>query len=148
MKKIIFFVIFMLSLQNIFSQTLDEPDPTSGEIQTPKVVNNQIDNNSIYSSAGIEVKPEFHGGITEFQKFIARNFIIPKDFQGKGTIYTGFVIEKDGTITDIKIIRDLGFGTGKEAIRVLKLAPKWKPGIQNGKNVRVYFTLPISLATL
>jgi periplasmic protein TonB len=147
MKKILFFAIFMFSLQNIFSQTLDEPDPTSGESPTPKVIDHPIDNNSIYNYAGIEVKPEFPGGITEFQKFISRNFIIPKDFQGKGTIYTGFVIEKDGTITDIKILRDLGFGTGAETIRVLKLAPKWKPGIQNSKNVRVYFTLPISLST-
>jgi periplasmic protein TonB len=50
------------------------------KVKTPKVVDHPIDNN-IYNSAGIEMKPEFPGGIIEFQKFIARNFIIPKDFQ-------------------------------------------------------------------
>ncbi|MBC7438691.1 MAG: energy transducer TonB, partial [Flavobacterium sp.] len=58
-----------------------------------------------------------------------------------------FVVEKDGKLTDIKILRDLGFGTGKEAIRVLNSSPKWKPGIQNGRPVRVLYNLPISIVT-
>jgi protein TonB len=56
-----------------------------------------------------------------------------------------FVVEKDGSVTDIKIIRDLGYGTGKEAKRVLENSPKWKPGIQNGRPVRVQYNLPISI---
>jgi hypothetical protein len=63
---------------------------------------------------------------------VDKNFKIEeKDIKGK--IYTTFIIEKDGSISDIKILRDLGYGTGKEIIRVLKLSPKWSPGIKDGK---------------
>jgi len=58
-----------------------------------------------------------------------------------------FVVDIDGSIMDIKVIKDIGFGTGKEAIRVLKLCPKWTPGVQDGKPVRCEFTLPISIDT-
>ncbi|MGE4348010.1 MAG: energy transducer TonB, partial [Flavobacteriaceae bacterium] len=54
-------------------------------------------------------------------------------------------VETDGSLTDIKVIRDLGYGTGAEAVRVLKKSKKWKPGTQNGKPVRVKYTLPISI---
>ena len=56
-----------------------------------------------------------------------------------------FVIEKDGSLTDIKVIRDIGYGTGEEAIRVLKECKKWIPAEQNGQKVRVQYTLPISI---
>ncbi|HTG67178.1 MAG TPA: energy transducer TonB, partial [Flavobacterium sp.] len=56
-----------------------------------------------------------------------------------------FVVEKDGSLTDIKVLRDIGYGTGKEAIRVLQKSPKWNPGIQNGKPVRVQYSLPITI---
>ena len=63
----------------------------------------------------------------------------------KGKVYVTFVVEKDGSLTDIKVLRDIGYGTGKEAIRVLKATPRWNPGEQNGKKVRCTFSLPISL---
>ncbi len=142
MKNFLFSIFLICTFNTSFSQTIETPDPTSGEID---VVG---DNNSIYNSTGIDVKPEFPDGIVAFQKFIARNYQIPKDFQGKGTIYASFVIEKDGSLTDIKILRDLGFETSKEAIRVLRLSPKWKPGSLNNKFVRVYYTIPIVLTTV
>ena len=55
------------------------------------------------------------------------------------------VIEKDGSIVEVKVLRDLGYGTGEEAVRVLSESPKWSPGIQNGQPVRVMFNLPISI---
>mgnify|MGYP003411423114 CR=1 FL=1 len=63
----------------------------------------------------------------------------------KGKVFVSFVVEKDGSLTDIKVIRDIGYGTGKEAIRVLKQCPKWNPGEQNGKKVRVLYSLPINI---
>ena len=62
-----------------------------------------------------------------------------------GKVYVTFVVEKDGSLTDIKVIRDIGFGTGKEAIRVLKSSPKWTPGEKNGKKVRVLYSIPITI---
>lgn len=103
------------------------------------------EDNTIYNTAGIEVKPDFPGGLDKFYKFIGKNFQVPEEEGLKGKIFVTFVVEKDGSLTDIKVIRDIGYGTGKEAIRVLKSCPKWNSGEQNGKKVRVLFSLPISI---
>ena len=101
--------------------------------------------NQIYSTAGIEVKPDFPGGINKFYKFVGDNYQTPEEEGLKGKVYVTFVVEKDGSLTDIKVIRDIGYGTGKEGIRVLKKCPKWTPGEQNGKKVRVLYSLPITI---
>ena len=106
----------------------------------------EIVDNNVYSSAGIEVQPEFPGGWGKFGQYVQRNFKYPEvDEDLKGRIFVEFVVEKDGSLTDIKILRDLGHGTGAEAIRLLKGVPKFKPGIQNGKAIRVKYSLPIVL---
>ncbi|KFF20185.1 MULTISPECIES: energy transducer TonB [Flavobacterium] len=99
----------------------------------------------IYNTAGIEVKPEFPGGIEKFYKFVGNNYKTPEEEGLKGKVYVTFVVEKDGSLTDIKVLRDIGYGTGTEAIRVLKKCPKWNPGEQNGKKVRVLYSLPITI---
>jgi protein TonB len=99
----------------------------------------------IYSTAGIEQKPEFPGGIANFYKFVGNNFKAPEEEGLKGKVLVTFVVEKDGSLTDIKVVRDIGFGTAAEAIRVLKKSPKWAPGEQNGKRVRVQYSLPITI---
>jgi protein TonB len=101
--------------------------------------------NQIYNTAGIEVKPDFPGGINKFYKFVGDNYQTPEEDGLKGKVYVTFVVEKDGSLTDIKVIRDIGYGTGKEAIRVLKKSPRWAPGVQNGKPVRVLYSLPITI---
>ncbi|RZJ98705.1 MAG: hypothetical protein EOO46_24585 [Flavobacterium sp.] len=103
------------------------------------------DSNQIYTA--VEVKPDFPGGLQKFYDFVGKNYKVPEDEDIKGKVFVQFVVERDGTLTDIKVIRDLGFGTGKEAIRVLKKSPKWKPGIQNGRPVRVLYSLPISIVS-
>jgi len=104
-----------------------------------------VSDNTVYNTAGIEVKPEFPGGIDEFYKFISKNYNCPKVEKLAGKVYVTFIIEKDGSLTDIKVLRDIGYGTGKEAIRVLELSPKWLPGEQNGKKVRCTYSLPIAI---
>ncbi len=106
-----------------------------------------VDDNAIYNTAGIEVKPDFPGGLEKFYKFVANNYRTPEEDGLKGKVFVTFVVEKDGSLTDIKVIRDIGYGTGKEAIRVLKSSPKWNPGEQNGKKVRVLYSLPITIQT-
>lgn len=103
------------------------------------------EDNNIYNTAGIEVKPDFPGGLEKFYKFIGKNFQVPEEEGLKGKIFVTFVVEKDGSLTDIKVIRDIGYGTGKEAKRVLQSCPRWNPGEQNGKKVRVLYSLPISI---
>lgn len=102
---------------------------------------------NVYSLAGIEQKPEFPGGIEKFYAFVGKNYQAPEEEGLKGRVFVSFVVEKDGSLTDIKVIRDIGYGTGKEAIRVLKSCPKWNPGEQNGKKVRVLYSLPIVIQT-
>lgn len=88
------------------------------------------------------------GGLEEFYNFIGQNYVYPKEAQlakVKGRVLISFVIERDGTVTDIKILRDLGYGTGEAAVKMLEKSPKWKPGIQKGKPVRVQFTLPLQV---
>nr|WP_051590591.1 energy transducer TonB [Flavobacterium daejeonense] len=127
--KIFFVFTILLSSKNTIAQSDDADD-------------------ALYSTTGIEVKPTFPGGINEFYQFIGKNFQTPKVEGLKGKIYITFVIEKDGSVMDIKILRDIGYGTGEEAVRVLKECPKWNPGIQNGKVVRVLYSLPININTV
>jgi protein TonB len=103
------------------------------------------EDNTVYNTAGIEVKPDFPGGMDKFTDFVGKNYQAPEEEGLKGKVYVTFVVEKDGSLTDIKVLRDIGYGTGKEAIRVLKKSPKWTPGEQNGKKVRCTFSLPISI---
>ena len=100
---------------------------------------------SIYNTTGIEVKPDFPGGLQKFYNFIGKNFQVPDEKGLKGKIFVSFVVEKDGSLTDIKVLRDIGYGTGKEAVRVLKSCPRWNSGEQYGKKVRVLYSLPISI---
>ena len=111
---------------------------------TPTIIKN-IDDNNIYNAAGIEVKPDFPGGLEKFYKFIGKNFQVPEEEGLKGKVFVTFVVEKDGLLSDIKVIRDIGYGTGNEAVRVLKSSPRWEPGEQNGKKVRCIYSLPISI---
>jgi protein TonB len=105
------------------------------------------EDNTIYNATGIEVKPEFPGGIKEFYNFIAKNFRAPDVTGLKGKVILAFVVDKDGSLTDIKVLRDVGFGSGAEAIRVLGLSPKWIPAEQNGQHVRCSYLLPINIET-
>jgi periplasmic protein TonB len=128
MKKLLILLFVLFYFQISFAQ------------ETTEVVKD-----TPYNFSGIDVKPEFVGGMSEFYKFIGKNYNMPNVKGLTGKVYVGFVIEIDGSIGDIKIMKDLGYGTGEEAIRVLKLCPKWKPAELNGQNVRCSFALPISL---
>lgn len=106
-----------------------------------------VEDNTIYSSAGIEVKPDFPGGIAKFYSFIQKNYVAPDEPGLKGQVFVSFVVEKDGSLTDIKILRDIGYGTGREAERVLRKCPRWTPAEQNGKKVRCSYQIPIKIET-
>lgn len=132
MKKIILLVLICFA-QNSFSQ--------SKNTQTT----NPDKDNTIYNAAGIDVKPEFPGGMEKLHKFINQNYIIPKDKPAdiKGKVYVTFIIEKDGSLSEIKTIKDIGYGTGAEAIRIMKKCPKWIPGKINNNPIRVLYSIPI-----
>lgn len=108
----------------------------------------QEDDKTIYNSAGIEVQPEFPGGNKILFTFISKNFKYTdemKENELKGRVVASFVVEKDGSLSDIKVIRSIGYGTEDEVLRILKSMPKWIPGEQNGKKVRCSYVIPIMI---
>ena len=102
------------------------------------------DTNEIFTN--VEVLPTFPGGLEKFGAFLGKNLRYPpvaRENGIQGRVYCTFVVEKDGSLTDIKVTRGIGGGCDEEAVRVLKSSPKWNPGVQNGRNVRVSYTVPI-----
>ena len=112
-----------------------EPIPTS-----------LYEDDSVYGGMGFDVLPDYPGGINLFYEIFKSEYKIPKKLKkSTGVIKMSFVIEKDGKLNDIKIIEDLGLGTGEEAMRILEKSKKWTPGETNGRKVRTYYNLPITL---
>ena len=97
----------------------------------------------------VEDMPAFPGGMEAMIQFISSNIQYPADAQKQkvdGRVLVNFVVEKDGSITEVKVIKPAFPSLDAEAIRVVKAMPKWKPGYQNGRAVRVLFTLPINFS--
>ena len=95
----------------------------------------------------IEQAPIFPGGTSAFNKFITKNLKYPdvaKVLRLAGKVYVSFTIDGDGSVTDVKPVKCLGAGCESEAVRVIAMSPKWEPGFQNGKRVRVMYTVPIN----
>lgn len=124
-----------------------ESDENTQNIQiTPVVVEEEeeVDEKEIFTV--VENDPEFPGGMEALYKYLAQNIKYPqlaKENGITGKVYVTFVVERDGSIANPKVLRDIGGGCGAEAIRVVKSMPKWTPGKQRGKAVRVQFNLPV-----
>ncbi|WP_113660692.1 energy transducer TonB [Pedobacter nanyangensis] len=107
---------------------------------------NKSQGDQLYSFVALKNPPQFPGGLTKFYEFLAKNLKYPEAAKAKsirGNVFASFIIEKDGSLSSIKILRGLGSGTDEEAIRVLKTSPKWKPGSLDGKPVRAQYSVPI-----
>ncbi len=94
----------------------------------------------------VEVLPEFAGGMGGWARYLSLNLKYPQQARDKkttGRVILSFIVEKDGSLSDIKVLRGIGDGADEEAVRVLKSSPNWKAGIMNGRPVRVAYTMPI-----
>lgn len=106
---------------------------------------NQEDDSKIMNFA--EEMPDFPGGYVSMMKFLQDNLHYPPNAAEdgiSGKVYVGFVVERDGSVTDVKITRGVEASLDAEAIRVVKIMPKWKPGKQGGKPVRVSYSIPVN----
>jgi protein TonB len=95
----------------------------------------------------VEVQPEYPGGDEARIQFLKENLVYPKlarEMNLEGKVWVGFVVEPDGRLTNFSIVRGVAPVLDDEALRVAKMMPKWTPGKQRGKNVRVSFNLPIT----
>jgi len=103
--------------------------------------------NTVYDGSVIEKFPEFEGGMAAWSKFIQRNLRYPAQAQEDGTqgkVFVSFVVEKDGSVSNVAVIRGIGSGCDEEAVRVIKKSPRWKPGMQHNNPVRVRYNIPLS----
>ena len=129
------------------AQQTAKDDKTVHETKTSEISNikiKNVDNDTIYNI--VEVAPEFPGGMDKMAKYLSENISYPEEAKENGIsgrVFISFVIEKDGTVNEVKVMRSIGGGCDEEAVRVVKAMPKWKPGLQKGKPVRVNYVLPI-----
>lgn len=129
-----------------------EGDKEAGEIKTGEATGDadKGDAEPDYTNTvfdAVQVQAAYPGGMGAFNKQFISRFRTPDIDSGTKQIrvIVQFIVEIDGSLTDIKVLRDPGYGVGKEAIRVLNGLPKWAPAQQNGRNVRSRFTLPITI---
>jgi len=90
--------------------------------------------------------PSYPSGDNARIDFMVKNITYPEKAKKnniQGTVFVTFVIETDGSITNVKVLRGIGGGCDEEAVRVIKLMPKWNPGMQRGEAVRTQFNIPI-----
>jgi hypothetical protein len=136
-------LIFFICIESVAQVKTENPKKDAGQPVETKAI--KIQNNEILNLADVSDKPTFPGGIEKFYQFVGANFKTPSEPNLKGKVYITFIIDKDGSLSDFKILRDIGYGTGDEAIRVLKLSPKWTPGKIDGNPVKVMYSLPITI---
>ena len=120
------------------------PPPFEENVDENPDIDTTVDVDEVYIVPG--KMPEFPGGEDALCDFLAKNIKYPQaakknNIQGK--VYVQFVVERDGSITNHKVLRDIGGGCGDEALRVVRMMPKWKPGEIRGRKVRVQYVLPV-----
>lgn len=101
---------------------------------------------TLFEAFEVEVKPDFPGGMEKFKLYISKKIKIPKEIianKKKGKVFVQFIIEKDGKLSEIKAIRDFGYGSKEEAERIMKNCPNWLPAQHKGEKVRCKYLLPI-----
>lgn len=128
---------------NILPQYLDEDGNFIPQIEIEEVEEEE-EEETIFTV--VEESAMFPGGQEELMKYISENLRYPQQAREEGTqglVYVTFVVEKDGSLTDIRILRDLGNGCGEEAVRIVKTMPKWIPAKQRGKEVKMQYNLPV-----
>ncbi len=114
------------------------------EYHAPVSEEKEVEETEIFTV--VEESPGFPGGDEARIKFLQENIKYPtmaRESGIQGTVYVTFVVEKGGNVSDVKILRGIGGGCDEEAIRVIRAMPRWNPGKQRGKSVRVQFNMPI-----
>jgi protein TonB len=144
MKKTLFLVIFTLfCIGNIYTQT-SSTDKDIIEIDSTKTDTTEEEYIDYFY---VEEMPEFPGGMSELMKFIQKNMRYPKTAIKKGIegrVICQFTVTKDGSIENIIVVRGLHKSLDKEAIRIIKKMPKWKPGEDfNGQAIDCKYTIPV-----
>ena len=121
-----------------------QQDEVIEEYVAPEVVEEEVVEQEIFQI--VEEMPSFPGGEAKLMEYVAKNIKYPqiaRETGIQGRVFVGFVVEPDGSISNVKLLRGIGGGCDEEAMRVIKSLPKWKPGKQRGKAVRVSYQIPV-----
>lgn len=121
------------------------PEETAGPTKVEAAVEVEKKEEEIFTV--VEQQPEFPGGNAALGQFLQKNLRYPAAASRanvSGRVFVSFVVNSDGSIQDVQVLKGLGFGTDEEALRVVRSMPKWRPGKQSGRPVRVKFNLPIN----
>jgi protein TonB len=121
------------------------PEETAGPTKVEAAVEAAPKEDQIFTV--VEQNPEFPGGMAALGQFLGKNIRYPPAASRanvSGRVFVSFVVNTDGSIQDVAVLKGLGFGTDEEAMRVVKAMPKWRPGKQSGRPVRVKYNLPIN----
>ena len=122
-----------------------QQDEVIEEYVAPEVVEEEVVEQEIFKI--VEEMPAFPGGEAKLLEYVAKNTKYPqiaRESGIQGRVFIGFVVETDGSISNVKVLRGIGGGCDEEAVRVIKSLPKWKPGKQRGKAVRVSYQIPVN----
>jgi protein TonB len=114
------------------------------EYVAPEVVEEEVVEQEIFHI--VEEMPAFPGGEAKLMEYVGKNIKYPqiaRETGIQGRVFIGFVVEPDGSVSNVKLLRGIGGGCDEEAMRVVKSMPKWKPGKQRGKAVRVSYQIPV-----
>lgn len=114
------------------------------EYIAPEIVEDEVVETEIFQI--VEEMPQFPGGDAKLLEYVATHIKYPqiaRETGIQGRVFVGFVVEPDGSVSNVKILRGIGGGCDEEAVRVIKSLPKWKPGKQRGKAVRVSYQIPV-----
>lgn len=121
-----------------------QQDEVIEEYVAPEVVEEDVVEQEIFQI--VEEMPAYPGGERALLEYVAKNIKYPqiaRETGIQGRVFVGFVVEPDGSVSNVKILRGIGGGCDEEAMRVIKSLPKWKPGKQRGKAVRVSYQIPV-----
>jgi protein TonB len=105
--------------------------------------------NKVYDFVSVQKQPAYPGGITKFYEYLGREIKYPdvaKKNSTQGKVFASFVVEKNGTLTDVQITRSLTKETDEEALRVLSKSPRWNPGLIDGRPVRVKYNINVNFS--
>lgn len=123
----------------------DKGNATDGSA-LPLLPEKPVHGNVAFGTGELDRNPEFPGGIKKFLSYVATNFKAEEDIENTIRVTVSFIVEKDGTMSNIAVRNNPGYGMGEEAIRVLKsMKTKWEPGIKDKQKVRAFYNLPITI---
>lgn len=114
------------------------------EYVAPEIVEEEVVEAEVFTI--VEQMPSFPGGDAKMYEYLGKNIKYPqiaRETGIQGRVFVNFVVEPDGSVSNVKVLRGIGGGCDEEAMRVVKAMPKWSPGKQRGKTVRVSYTLPV-----